>query len=68
MGTMNISRPDSLRSFVDWGLSDRAAQGFIDALEQAYAHIRRQPASGSPRYAHELLLPGLRFWRCTRYP
>ena len=45
-----------------------AALGFIDELEKAYAHISAQAASGSPRYAHELNLPGLRFWRLTRYP
>jgi toxin ParE1/3/4 len=45
-----------------------AALGFIDALEQAYAHIGRHPAIGSPRYAHELNLAGLRFWPLTRYP
>ncbi len=48
--------------------SAKAAIGFIEALEDAYAHIGRQPASGSPRHAHELNLPGLRFWRLTRYP
>ena len=45
-----------------------AALGFIDALEQAYMHIGRHPATGSARYAHALDLPGLRFWRLTRYP
>lgn len=45
-----------------------AALGFIDALEQAYGHLGRQPATGSPRYAHELNLPGLRVWPLTRYP
>lgn len=45
-----------------------AMQGFIDAVEQAYAHIARQPATGSPRYAHELNLPGLRFWPLAHYP
>ena len=48
--------------------AEAAALGFIDALEQAYTHIGRQPAAGSPRYAHELNLPGLRFWPLTRYP
>ena len=48
--------------------SEQAAMGFVDALEQAYAHIGRQPATGSPRYAHELNLPGLRSWPLTRYP
>ena len=46
--------------------AEAAALGFIDALEQAYAHIGRH--TGSPRYAHELNLPGLRFWPLTRYP
>ena len=48
--------------------AEQAAYGFIDALEEAYAHIGRHPATGSPRYAHELNLPGLRFWPLTRYP
>jgi len=46
----------------------QAALGFIDALEQAYAHIGRRPGAGSPRDAHELNLPGLRAWPLTRYP
>ncbi|MBS4099066.1 MAG: type II toxin-antitoxin system RelE/ParE family toxin [Sulfuricella sp.] len=41
---------------------------FVDSLEQAYRHIQQHPGSGSPRYAHELNLPGLRFWRCRRFP
>ena len=48
--------------------AEQAALGFIDALERAYTHIGRHPATGSPRYAHELNLPGLRSWRLTRYP
>lgn len=44
------------------------ALGFVDALEKAYAHIARQPASGSPRYAHQLGLADLRFWPLGRYP
>ena len=44
------------------------ALGFIDALENAYGHIARHPATGSPRYAHELNLPGLRSWLLTRNP
>lgn len=39
---------------------ERVALRFIDAVERAYAHVGRQPASGSPRYAHELDIPGLR--------
>ena len=38
------------------------------ALAQAYAHISRYAATGLPRYAHGLNLPGLRFWPLTCYP
>ena len=48
--------------------AESAALGFIDALEKAYAHIGRHPSTGSPRYAHELNLPGLRSWPLARYP
>jgi toxin ParE1/3/4 len=44
------------------------ADGMVDALDKAFAHIGRQPGTGSPRYAHELNLPGLRSWPLTRYP
>ena len=43
-------------------VGERAAFGLIDAVERAFDHIARHPASGSPRYAHELRLPGLRAW------
>ncbi len=48
--------------------AEAAALGFINALEKAYGHIGLHPAIGSPRYAHELNLPGLRSWPLTRYP
>lgn len=41
---------------------------FLDALEKAYTHVQRQPGTGSLRYAHALDIPGLRFWRCQRFP
>lgn len=47
---------------------EAATLGFIAALEQALRHIEHHPATGSPRYAHELNLPGLRSWPLTRYP
>ena len=56
---------------IAWYLGESAPQaalGFIDAPEQAYAHVSRHPATGSPRYAHALDLPGLRCWPLTRYP
>jgi len=45
-----------------------AAEGLIDALERAYAHIGRHPATDSPRYGHELGLPDLRFWPLGKFP
>ena len=48
--------------------AEKAALGFVDALERAYKQISRHPASGSTRYAHELDLPGLRSWPLQRYP
>lgn len=44
------------------------ALGFIGALEAAYEAIAHHPAAGSPRYAHELGLPGLRTRALRRYP
>ena len=58
---------EALGYFLGEGAGE-AALGFIDALEDAYDHISRHPAAGSPRYAHELNVPGLRFWPLKRYP
>ena len=58
---------DAIAYYLSEG-AEQAALGFIDALEQAYAHIGRHPAIGSPRYAHELNLSGLRFWPLAHYP
>lgn len=58
---------EAIEYYLDEGADD-AALGFVDALEQAYTHISRHPGTGSPRYAHELNLPGLRSWPLTRYP
>lgn len=44
------------------------ALGLIDELERAFGHILRHPESGSPRYAQELDLPGLRHWLLGTYP
>lgn len=48
--------------------SAKVALEFVDELEKAYLHIARHPASGSPRYAHQLGLADLRFWPLGRYP
>jgi toxin ParE1/3/4 len=47
---------------------DQVALGFIESLQKTYDHIGRHPQTGSPRYAHELNLPGLRMWPLKRYP
>jgi toxin ParE1/3/4 len=47
---------------------DGTALGFVTALERAYRHIAQHPASGSPRFAHELDVPGLRSWPVRRFP
>ncbi len=47
---------------------ETVALGFIEALAEAYNHIALYPATGSPRHAEELGLPGLRSWRLKRYP
>lgn len=44
------------------------ALAFVDALDAALRHIAAHPASGSPRYAHEVDLPGLRVWPIRRFP
>ncbi len=46
----------------------RAAVGFIDDLQALFERISQHPASGSPRYAHELDLPDLRCGRLRRDP
>lgn len=69
-----VPRERAIRDVEDaiaWHLAEgsaAAALGLIDELERAYIHIGRHPATGSPRYAHELNLPGLRTWPLKRYP
>ena len=43
------------------------APRFIDAVEQAFTLISRQPGIGSPRYAVELDWPGLRTLQVERF-
>ena len=44
------------------------ALAFIDALEEVFRLVGEQPAAGSPRYAHELGIPGLRFRPAGEFP
>ncbi len=47
---------------------ERIALGFIGEVERVFGAIARNPGAGSPRYAHELDLPGLRGRLLKRYP
>ena len=58
---------DAIAYYLSEG-AESAAFGLIDALDLAYTHISGHPATGSPRYAHELNLPGLRLWPLARCP
>jgi toxin ParE1/3/4 len=44
------------------------ALAFVEALRIAYRMIADHPTAGSPRPAHELVLPGLRSRMLKRYP
>ena len=44
------------------------ADGFVDALEEAIAHLSRHPLTGSLRYAFELAIPELRTSPLRRFP
>jgi toxin ParE1/3/4 len=44
------------------------AADFVDELEKTIKGISRQPKLGSPRYGHELQIPGLRHWPIKRFP
>lgn len=57
----------AIKYFVSEG-AEQAALAFVDALESTFKQIGRQPSIGSPRYALELDLPGLRFWQVKRFP
>lgn len=45
-----------------------AAHRLVGELEKALEQLSRYPESGSPRYAQELNLPGLRHWPLPGYP
>ena len=49
-------------------VGEALAQDFIEEVEQAFRRIGRNLAIGSPRYAYELGLEGLRAWPLRRFP
>ena len=62
---------DDVAGAVDWYRDHggvEVALSLVDAVEAALEHLALHPVSGSPRYAHELSLPGLRSWRLEGFP
>ena len=50
------------------GASEAVALAFVDALEATFRLVAEHPAAGSPRYARELDLPGLRSRLVAGFP
>ncbi|MCY3958279.1 MAG: type II toxin-antitoxin system RelE/ParE family toxin [Chloroflexi bacterium] len=44
------------------------ALAFIDSLKETLRQVAEHPANGSPRFADELALPGLRSWVVKGFP
>lgn len=67
---LEAARKDVERAFDDYldEAGSAVALSFTEDLEAGLAHVARHPASGSPRYAVELDLPGLRYWPLARFP
>ncbi len=62
---------DDVDDAIDHLLSEgsiQATEAFVEDLERALTHLARHPRTGSPRFAHELRLPGLRAWPLARFP
>lgn len=53
--------------YLDEG-STEVALRLVRSLERNLRSISEQPQSGSPRFAHELDLPGLRSWLIGDFP
>lgn len=66
----DLARQD-VEDAIDWYRDEvdvETALRFVDALEAALDHLARHPGTGSPRYATELDLPGLRAWSLRGFP
>ena len=48
--------------------STSVAIAFVTAIERTLDRVRAHPSAGSPRYAHELNLPGLRCCSVIGFP
>jgi toxin ParE1/3/4 len=59
---------ESAAEFYAANAGEAVAIRFADAAEDAFGAVSRHPASGSPRYGHELGVPGLRSRLVRGYP
>lgn len=62
---------DDIRKATEFYLAEGSgpvALSFLAALEATVEQVRFYPAAGSPRYAHELELPGLRHRAVVGFP
>ena len=60
-----------VEAIVDWYLAEAGtdvAVKFVEALQAAFDHLSRHPSTGSPRYGHQLNVPGLRTWPLGKFP
>jgi toxin ParE1/3/4 len=60
-----------VEEIIDHYLAEGAASpaaAFVDAFQRALEQISTNPALGSPRYALQLRIPGLRVWALKRFP
>lgn len=73
------SRPLTIRALADADIQQavaryaqeagpEVAQRFVDALQRGFIAIARAPEAGSPRWAHDLNLPGLRSIKVKGFP
>ena len=49
-------------------VTEALANRWLDALERAFRHVRQHPRHGSPVFAEQLGIPGLRHHRVGRFP
>ena len=62
---------EDIETAIDHLLGEAGAEvalGFIDEVEQVFAHLGEHPGTGSTRWAHELSLPGLRSCALRGHP
>jgi toxin ParE1/3/4 len=58
---------DAVGYYLTEGGDDLAIR-FVEAVDVGLRHVAVQPATGSPRYAVELQMSGLRSWRLKKFP